>query len=330
LGYVFLEQSPTAANLAGDMVVHPEVKFYNVYDTSGIRKDENGPKVGPDELYGQAYIDLFPRTGKYNHFAVWPLVGTYVEQVNGEKKRSPPIGGLVCNFPRPTDTTPSLLNLDQMTTFAHEFGHLIHSLVSTTDLQKYAGTSVKRDFVETPSQLLENLVRTPKYLHRMMKHWKTGEAPSDELVKKIINADKCLQGAFHKRQLVFGITDQRLHTKPDGVVDTSAMYKQTMKDVMGIEPTPGTNMIASFGHLASSGYAAGYYGYEWALSLAYSAWDHIEANGYSEEIWRQYRKDILQHGGSIDPNKMLVNFLGKEPTNAPFLKAIGLDDDVKQ
>lgn len=295
---------------------HPDVKLFNVFDTHG--------KQDPEKLFAQIYLDLEPRVGKYGHAAVFPLIQSYKDERTGE--RHPPICAVVCNFPPATAEQPSLLPHGDVVTLFHEFGHAIHHVVTDVALSRDSGTSVKRDFVELPSQMLENLVSAHKpTLKKIMKHYKTGEFADDETIDKLIKSDKCQSAAFNKRQLVFGIADQRLHqiTDPKAKTDTAAVYRQTMLDVMNADPTPDTNMISGFSHILG-GYQGSYYGYLYSLSMSHAVWSEIEKNDVSVEIFRKYRDTIVSQGGSKDPNVLLYDFLGAPPTNDAFLKSLGL------
>jgi Zn-dependent oligopeptidase len=213
-------------------------------------------------------------------------------------------------------------------TYLHEFGHAIHGLASKTQLTRYAGTSTLRDFVELPSQCVENIFLTKKYLKLFTKHFQTGLPAPDELLDKIILADKCQQGSFNKRQLTFALTDQAMHniTDPDADTDANQVYSETLNRIMNFSPSKNTNFPATFGHLMG-GYDSFYYGYLFSLSLAASVWDKIdkdnEKNG-NEEAFKIYRTKVLQRGGSIDPNLIVEDFLGEKPTSGPFLKSLGL------
>mmetsp|Transcript_18920 Transcript_18920/g.40817 ORF Transcript_18920/g.40817 Transcript_18920/m.40817 type:complete len:718 (-) Transcript_18920:432-2585(-) len=287
---------------------HSDVSAFTVSDTATA------------ELVGYFYMDMHPRAGKYGHAACFGLQPGCV--LGG--RRIPPVAAMVCNFPKPTAESPALLTHRDVETFFHEFGHVMHQLCSTVELEMFAGTRVERDFVEAPSQMLENWCWKPEALARMSRHHETGEPIPDELLNALLASRTANAGILNMRQIVLATFDQRIHSV--GEADTAAVLAEVTAELMRIPATPGTNMAASFGHMGG-GYDAQYYGYMW--SEVYSAdmfASRFEAEGiFSAVAGSSYRHEILSRGGSRDAMESLVAFLGREPSQTPFLRAKGLE-----
>jgi thimet oligopeptidase len=289
---------------------HDSVELLQVTDAAPGREGQ---------VLGQIYMDLHPRAGKYSHAAVFPLVGAAAD-ANG--KRVMPTAGLVCNFPAATADRPALLSHRDVVTFFHEFGHALHHVSSQAKQLRFAGTSVARDFVEMPSQMLENWCYEPASLKFMMGHFKDGSLPDDKVLDNLNRSKVALAGMFTKRQLVFGLLDMRMHTTDK--VDTQALYAQVMQEVQHCLPTPGTNMVSAFGHLAG-GYQAGYYGYMWSEVFALDAfYTRFHNNLLDSKAGLEYRDGILAKGDSEDADVILERFLGRKPNQEAFLKMKGL------
>jgi len=290
-------------------VWHEDVTQYSVYD-----KDSG-------EFIGHFYLDLYPRDGKYTHAAEFGLLKACV--VRGERKY--PAAAMVANFTKPTPDKPSLLKHDEVVTFFHEAGHVFHELMSRCKYSIVSGTDVQRDFVETPSQMLENWVFEKEALLRLSKHYKTGEPLPNELIEAIIKAKNANIAMFLRRQLFFGIFDMRLHTQSSGTkIDTQSLWHNTMKEIMKIEAHEGTNPLATFGHMAG-GYSAGYYGYLWSEVFSADIFQRFKEEGiFNEALGKEYRNKILAPGGSRDAEELLIDFLGRKPNELAFLKHIGL------
>jgi len=286
---------------------HEDVRAYKVTDLA------SGADVG------YFYLDLHPRDGKYGHAACFGLQPAC--QMAGKWQQ--PVAALVCNFAKPTAGKPALLEHGDVETFFHEFGHGMHQICSRAELAMFAGTRVERDFVEAPSQMLENWVWQPEALGRMSKHHETGEPIPAALMQALIDSRNANAGIFNMRQIMLASFDQAIHTAES--VDTEAVFAQFTKDLMTVPATPGTNMAASFGHLAG-GYDAQYYGYMW--SEVYSAdmfKSRFEAEGiFSPAVGACYRNEILAPGGSRDATESLRAFLGRDPIQEPFLASKGL------
>ena len=290
-------------------VWHEDVQMFSIYDkTSGA-------------LIGNFYLDMFPRANKYGHAAAFSVVmGKMTE--NGYQK---PATALVCNFPKPTDFQPSLLTHENVETYFHEFGHLVHGVLTTSQLISYAGTSVARDFVEAPSQMLENWVWQKESLSLFAKHYETGEVIPEELLEKMIAAKNINSGTKALQQIFYGIYDFTLNDgfDPDGNKSTTDLIKELKNEITFYPYQEGTHQQASFGHL--NGYGAAYYGYKWSEVYAQDMFSVFEANGIlNPDIGLKYRRIILEKGGTVDPYELVKEFLGREPNSEAFLRSMGI------
>jgi len=311
LGLKFVEKK------SGCHAWHKEVSLFEVSDS------KSGAAVG------QFYLDLFPRPGKFGHAACFPLqAGCVVDAKTGTRQL--PIAACVCNFAAPVGDKPSPLLHSEVVTFFHEFGHVMHHLCSETELAHFAGTSVERDFVEAPSQMLENWCYQPEVINFMSAHIKDGAKLPAETLARMVAAKDSSTGMFNTRQIVFGQFDQHLHTITDEAVlsklDSGELFAKTWNDLMGLHVTPGTNFAASFGHIAG-GYESQYYGYMWSevysMDMFYS--NFKAGNKLLDPVsGMNYRKKILAVGSSRDAMDSLVDFLGRKPNAEAFLKSKGL------
>jgi len=290
-------------------VWHEDVQMFSIYDkTSGA-------------LIGNFYLDMFPRANKYGHAAAFSVImGKMTE--NGYQK---PATALVCNFPKPTDFQPSLLTHENVETYFHEFGHLVHGVLTTSRLISYAGTSVARDFVEAPSQMLENWVWQKESLSLFAKHYETGEVIPAELLEKMIAAKNINSGTKALQQIFYGIYDFTLNDgfDPDGNKSTTDLIKELKNEITFYPYQEETHQQASFGHL--NGYGAAYYGYKWSEVYAQDMFSVFEANGIlNPDIGLKYRRIILEKGGTVDPYELVKEFLGREPNSEAFLRSMGI------
>lgn len=272
------------------------------------------------ELLGYFFLDLFPREGKFYHAAKFDLQPGCLLS---DGTRQVAIAAMVANFPKPTEEKPSLLDHNNVVTFFHEFGHVMHQLCAYTNLVHFSGTQVEHDFVEAPSQMLENWCWEPEPLRRMSAHYKDGSALPDDMLESLVHSRQANSGYFNLRQISLGLFDFMIHTREKA--DTKQIFSEVHDSLLGVLPSEGTNFAAHFGHLAG-GYDAQYYGYLW--SEVYSM-DMFYARFKTEGVMncstgKEYRDKILRPGGTKDAADMLNEFLGREPNDEAFLTSKGL------
>ena len=293
-------------------VYHPEVDAYEVYDADG-------------KFLSILYTDFHPRDGKQS--GAW-MNSIKEQQHEADGKDSRPQIIIVMNFTRPTETKPSLLTFDEVNTLLHEFGHALHGMFAEGKYASLSGTNVYRDFVELPSQLMENWLTEKEFLDQIAVHYETGEKIPQELVRKLVDASNFNTGYFCCRQLSFGLLDMAWHTQTvpfEG--DVIAFEKQAWAQTVIVPEVPGTLMSSSFGHIFSGGYAAGYYGYKWAEVLDADAFSVFkEAGIFNRETARSFRENILSKGGTEDPAILYKRFRGQEPT----IDALLIRNGIKQ
>jgi thimet oligopeptidase len=269
---------------------------------------------------GTFYLDLFPRPDKYTHFACFPI--SQYRIANG--KEVLPVSALICNFPEGNGSEPSLLNHSDVITLFHEFGHLVHSMLGRSDLASQSPFSVKGDFVEAPSQFLENWCWEYDALKLFARHYKTGKLLSPESFKKMKQTQLVQSGTYYIRQVYLGVLDFTYHDKYDSIKTKDIV--QVSKDLMSITQVPfaeGSHFICGFTHL--TGYAANVYGYLWSRVFAQDMFSVFMKNGVMNTAFGiRYRKQVLEKASSIDEMQMLRNFLGREPNSKAFLESLGL------
>ena len=274
-----------------------------------------------NEVIGRIYLDLYPRENKYSHFACFSL---YCGK-NTNKGYQIPTAALVCNFPKPTDEMPGLLTHDDLITFMHEFGHMIHFLMSRAELSYQSGISNTHEFTEVPSQFFENWAWNYDALKLFAKHYKSGEVLPKELFDKMLEAKNVGSGIQTNRQIFYGMLDMTYHDRydPDGLISTTDILRELQNRMNVFKYTEGTNMQASFDHLV--GYAAGYYGYLWSKVYADDLFSVFEKEGVlNRNVGLRFKKEILSKGSTEEEMTIIKNFLNREPNEDAFLKSIGL------
>jgi len=269
---------------------------------------------------GWMYFDLFPRPGKYDHFANFPLrLGRVLP--DGSYQR--PVTSIIGNWPLPAPGKPALLSHDDVVTFFHEFGHAMHSSLSTARYETLYGTNVRRDFVEAPSQMLENWMWQPSILKLVSSNVATRKPLPDELIKKMIALEHVNDGFQWTTQAFYALYDMHIHTAPPPLHATATWQRMENRET-ALPMVPGTYFEASFGHLMG-GYDAGYYGYLWSKVYAQDMFTVFQRDGLLNPVaGMRYRKDILQPGATFEPDVLVRNFLGRPLNYDAFYKDIGI------
>lgn len=294
----------------------PEIETYDPEATVYEVKDADG------NVLAILYLDFFPRESK--RAGAWMTEFRGVKTKDGVEQR--PLVQLVMNFTKPTANTPSLLTFDEFTTFLHEFGHGLHGILAKGKYESINGTSVMRDFVELPSQIMENWATEKEYLDLWAKHYQTGESMPAELIEKLVNAKNYLAAYFNVRQLSFGMLDMAWHT-----ITTPYEGDVMAFELAALEPTKvlpivdGCAMGPSFTHIFSGGYATGYYGYKWAEVLSADAFSYFQEKGiFSKEVSDKFRYELLEKGGHQHPMELYVNFRGHKPQTQALIDQMNL------
>lgn len=305
-------------------VYHPDVKVYDVKDADGVHK----------ALF---YADFFPRASKRGGAWMTEFRGQSI--VNGVEKR--PFISLVTNFTKPTAGKPALLTHDELTTLLHEFGHSLHGILAEGIYSSLTGTNVSRDFVELPSQIMENWAFEPEFLDTFARHFETGEALPDTLINKIVEAKNYNAAYAQVRQLQFGILDMAWHTLKGGSesghfdrlsdlktmqeLGTIAFEKAALKSSNVIPSIPEACISTSFSHIFSGGYSAGYYSYKWSEVLEADAFSLFKEKGiFSTEVSHSFRDNILSKGCSEDEDVLYRRFRGHDPEPEALLEKLGI------
>jgi len=287
-------------------VWHSDVTMYKVID------------VATNELMGYFYLDLYPRDGKFGHAACFGIQPGCLKK-DGTRMMS--IAAMVANLPKPTADKPSLLTHDDVETFFHEFGHVMHDICGIADIERFTGTNVERDFVEAPSQMLENWIWEKEALKRISHHYQDNSKMPDNIIEALIKSRNANTGVFNLRQILLAMFDITIHTQEKA--NTSDIYSELSTKILGITPPKDTNMPASFGHMC--GYDSRYYGYMWSEVFSMDMFTLFKRDGiFNQKVGLQYRNQILKPGGSIDASDIIRNFLGREPNDNAFLIAKGL------
>ena len=283
---------------------HEDVTVYEVSEANG-------------EHLAILYLDFFPRDSKRS--------GAWMTEFRGAEGDIRPLVSLVMNFTKPTETTPSLITFDEFTTFLHEFGHACHGMLAKGKHASLNGTSVFRDFVELPSQILENWAYEKEYLDLWAKHYQTGETMPTELIEKIIAAKNYMAAYANVRQLSFGMTDMAWHTLTapyEG--DIVEFEHKAMAPAQVLPVVEGTALSPTFGHLFSGGYAAGYYGYKWAEVLAADGYSLFLEKGIFDKATAAKFRALLEAGGKKHPMDLYVEFRGHKPQTKALIDQMGL------
>lgn len=286
---------------------HPDARMFKVFEASG------------GELLCHFFVDQFPREGKYKHAAAFDLLPSFL-QADGTSCR--PVAAMVCNFSPPGAGKPALLKHREVETYFHEFGHIMHQVLTKSRYAFFSGTNVAYDFVEAPSQMLQNWVWDKDILKRLSRHWESGEPLPDEMIGRIIAAKNHNNAMFYLRQMFFARFDQDIHSRAE--TDTVAKWAELKFSIRGIPMSPGTAPTGAFGHLMG-GYDSGYYGYLWSEVYASDMFTRFEQEGIlSTEAGKEYRKWILEPGGSMEAMDLIRRFLGREPNQEAFLRHTGI------
>ncbi len=297
-GLTFVEDREVA-------VYHPDVKAYEVRD--GKR------------FMGVLYLDMFPRESKRS--GAWMTDFRAQSNIDGSEQR--PLIQVVCNFTKPVEGKPSLLSFDEVETFMHEMGHAMHGMLSDITYPSVSGTNVLHDFVEMPSQVMENWCYEKEFLDTFAFHYQTGETLPELYIEKIRRSENYLAGWLCVRQLNFGMTDMAYHTLHEPLDEKiEAFEHRSMTELLPV--IEGTCMSTGFTHIFSGGYAAGYYGYKWAEVLDADIFSRFKDNGiFDNATATAFRREILSKGGSEHPSVLFRNFMGRDPDNQALLRRCG-------
>ncbi|AVI50104.1 peptidase M3 [Pukyongia salina] len=290
-------------------VYHKEVKTYRVTDQDG-------------EFVALFYADFHPRPGKRN--GAW-MTSYRPQQIKDGNNERPHIS-IVCNFTKPTASKPSLLTFNEVTTLFHEFGHALHGMLANTTYSGLSGTNVYWDFVELPSQILENWCYEKETLELFATHYKTGELIPMEYVKKIKESSTFLEGMQTLRQISFGLLDMAWHgADPSGIKDVKAFESNAFEATRLFPETAETCMSTSFSHIFQGGYSAGYYSYKWAEVLDADAFEYFKQEGiFNKNVATKFKNSVLSKGGTMEPMKLYIKFRGKKPNPEALLRRAGL------
>ena len=291
-------------------VYHPDVKAYEVFDKDG-------------SYLAVFYADFHPRKGKQGGAWMTEYQGQFIDK-KGENVR--PHVSVVMNLTKPTAEKPALLTLGEVETFLHEFGHSLHGMFANTRFESLSGTNVWWDFVELPSQFMENYAVEKEFLRTFAFHYQTGEPLPDELINRIVKSRNFMAATACLRQVSFGLLDMAYYTKKDEFKDDIIPFekKAWKKAILG-EQLPDTCMTVQFSHIMAGGYAAGYYSYKWAEVLDADAFSVFKRHGIFDQTTAQrFRDEVLSKGGTEHPMELYRRFRGGEPTIDALLKRNGI------
>lgn len=291
-------------------VYHPEVKAYEIYEAAS------------NKYVGLFYTDYFPRETKKG--GAWMTQFRGQGLIGDEMKR--PHVSIVCNFTRPTPTKPSLLTYDEVRTLFHEFGHALHGMLSECTYQSLSGTNVYWDFVELPSQIMENWAGEKEGLDLFARHYETNAPMPMELIEKLKRSQKFQAGYASCRQLQFGLLDMAWYsTDPSTITDVDAFEEQATAQTRLFPKIAGTNSSVSFSHIFAGGYSAGYYSYKWAEVLDADAFEYFMEKGlFDQDVAKKFKDNILSRGGTEHPMDLYKKFRGREPDPNALLRRDGL------
>lgn len=285
-------------------VYHKDVKVYDVRDNDGSH-------------LALFYADFFPRESKRGGAWMTEFRGQRIYETIEER----PLISIVTNFTKPTADTPSLITHDEFTTLLHEFGHALHGIITKGTYESMTGTSVDHDFVELPSQIMENWAYEPEYLNTFAKHYETNETIPNELIEKIVNSKNYLSAYYHIRQLQFGILDMAWHSLTEIFEEDSLTFEKKVLSSTNVLPSiPECIISTAFSHIFAGGYCAGYYSYKWAEVLAADGYSLFKEKGiFNKEVAASFR-ELLTKGDSVDPAVLYRNFRGHDPEPEALLK----------
>ncbi len=290
---------------------HSDVKVYEVKDSKTA------------EHIGLFYADFFPRTTKKG--GAW--MTQFMDQGLHQGAIRRPHVAIVCNFTKPTPTTPSLLSIDEVKTLFHEFGHALHGLLSKCTYRSVAGTNVYWDFVELPSQIMENWLEEKETLDLFAKHYQTSEKIPQSAIDKIRAVSKFQAGTMSLRQVSFALLDMTWHDQKtlDANLDVAKFEEAALARTRLMEPIAGTNSSCAFSHIFAGGYSAGYYSYKWAEVLDADAYEFFKERGiFDAEVSKRFKENILSRGGTEHPMELYKRFRGREPDPQALFRRDGL------
>ena len=291
-------------------VYHPDVRAYEVFDKDG-------------SFLAVFYADFFPRKGKQGGAWMTEFQGQWIDS-KGTNVR--PHVSVVMNFTKPTAEKPALLTLGEVETFLHEFGHSLHGMFANTRFESLSGTNVWWDFVELPSQLMENFAIEKDFLRTFAVHYQTGEIIPDELIERIVKSRNFMAATACLRQVSFGLLDMAYYTQKETFTeDIIPFEKEAWKKAIITQQLPDTCMTVQFSHIMAGGYAAGYYSYKWAEVLDADAFSVFKEQGiFNQETAQRFRDNILSRGGTEHPMVLYKRFRGSEPSIDALLKRDGI------